>query len=200
MMIVTLDISNEEFDGIIDDGGDFTPTIYLNFPSDIRGIYEFELINTVINIYDFKDQIQNQGLNIEDDSLFVFGKMKVQIEGVKGADFKIIEGNLPEAREQYHSWPYTIDKGDIVCKCGGKLSFFDNCYVALMIVTESKPKITLKFDIAETVPFDFMNSTSIEQAKLKKVDFKQMKSQGKLFDFGFFQEYFGSGRIAIKSE
>lgn len=57
-MIVTLDISNEEFDGIIDDGGDFTPTIYLNFPSDIRGIYEFELINTVINIYDFKDKFK----------------------------------------------------------------------------------------------------------------------------------------------
>ncbi|MCM3292753.1 hypothetical protein M3661_21795 [Paenibacillus sp. MER 180] len=199
-MVLTLDISNEEFDAIVDGDGELTPTIFLNFPSDIRGIYEFELINTVINIYDFKDQIQNQGLNIEDDSLFVFGKMRVEIEGVKGADFKIIEGNLLEGREQYHSWPYTIDKGDIVCKCGGKLSFLDNCYISLMIVTECKPKITLKFDIAETVPFDFMNSSSIEQAKLKKVDYEQMKFQGKLFDFGFFQEYFGSGRSAIKSE
>ncbi|MNJ77637.1 hypothetical protein D3C77_751820 [compost metagenome] len=69
-----------------------------------------------------------------------------------------------------------------------------------MIVTESKPKITLTFDIAETVPFDFMNSTSIEQAKLKKNEYKQIKSHGKLFDLSFFQEYFGSGRVAIKNE
>ncbi|MEK5407796.1 hypothetical protein MKX36_17885 [Paenibacillus sp. FSL W8-0439] len=199
-MILTLDISNEEFDGIIDGDGEFTPTIFLNFPSDIRGIYEFELINTVIDIYNFKDQIQNQGLHVKDDSLFVFGKMKVRIEGVKGADFKLIEGNLLAGREQYYSWPYTIDSGDIVCKCGGKLSFLEDCYVALMIVTESKPKITLTFDIKETVPFDFMNSSSIEQANLKKVESKQMKSHGKLFDFDFFHEYFGSGRRAIKSE
>lgn len=39
-----------------------------------------------------------------------------------------------------------------------------------MIVTESKPKITLTFDIAETVPFNFMDSNSIEQAKLKKTN------------------------------
>ncbi|MGR6761299.1 hypothetical protein [Paenibacillus polymyxa] len=126
--------------------------------------------------------------------------MKVRIEGVKGADFKLIEGNLLAGREQSYSWPYTIDSGDIVCKCGGKLSFLEDCYVALMIVTESKPKITLKFNIEETVPFDFMNSSSIEQANFKKVESKYMKSLGKLFDFNFFQEYFGSGRRAIKSE
>lgn len=199
-MNLTIDISNEEFDGIVDDSGDFIPTIFLGFPSDIRGTYEFELINTVINIYDFQDQIQKQGFHIKDDSLFVFGKMKVQIEKVKGADFKIIEGSSPEASEQYLSWPYTIDKGDIVCKSGGKLSFLDNCYVALMIVTESKPKITLTFDITETVPFDFMNGTSIEQAKLKKNEYKQIISHGKLFDFTFFKDHFGSGRVAIKNE
>lgn len=53
---------------------------------------------------------------------------------------------------------------------GGIYLFFDNCYVALMIVTESKLKITLTFDIAETVPFNFMDSNSIEQAKLKKTN------------------------------
>ncbi|MFS0556142.1 hypothetical protein [Brevibacillus sp. 179-C9.3 HS] len=199
-MILTLDISSEEFDGIVDDGGAFTPTIFLNFPSEIKGIYEFELINTVINIYDFEDQLQDQGLYIKDDSLFVFGKMKVRIEGVKGADFKLIEGNLLVGREHYYSWPYTIDKGDIICKCGGKLSFLEDYYVALMIITESKPKITLTFNIEETVPFDFMNSSSIEQANLKKIEYKQTKFHGKLFDFGFFQEHFGSGRRAIKSE
>ncbi|MOA60860.1 hypothetical protein D3C78_1858640 [compost metagenome] len=69
-----------------------------------------------------------------------------------------------------------------------------------MIVTESKPKITLTFDITETVPFDFMNGTSIEQAKLKKNEYKQIISHGKLFDFTFFKDHFGSGRVAIKNE
>lgn len=199
-MNITIDISNEEFDEIVDDSGDFIPTIFLGFPSDIRGEYEFELINTVINIYDFQDQLEKQGFNIKDDSLFVFGKMKVKIEKVKGADIKIIDGSASESREQYLSWPYTIEKGDTVCKSGGKLSFLNNCYVVLMIITESKPKITLTFDIKETIPFDFMNSTSIEQAKLKKNEYKQIISRGKLFDFTFFKDYFGSGRVAIKNE
>lgn len=199
-MNLTIDISNEEFDGIVNDSGDFTPTIFLSFPNDIRGTYEFELINTIINIFDFQDQIQNQGIDLKDDSLFVFGKIKVQIEKVKGADFIINEGNFPDIRELYLSWPYTIDKGDTVCKSGGKLSFVENCYVALMIVTENNPKITLTFDITETIPFDFMNSISIEQAKLKKNEYKQIISKGKLFDFSFFKEHFGSGRVAIKNE
>jgi hypothetical protein len=199
-MLLTLDISNEEFDAIVDSDGDFTPTIFLHFPSDIRGIYEFELLNTVIDVYNFKDQIQNQGFHVKDDSLFVFGKMNVHIEGVKGADIKFIKGNLLTGHEHYHSWPYTIDKGDTVCKCGGKPSFLDDYYVTLMIVTESKPKITLTFNIEETVPFDFMNSNSVEEANQKKVEYKQTKSHGKLFDFGFFQEHFGSGRIAVKNE
>lgn len=40
--------------------------------------------------------------------------MKVRIEGVKGADIKLIEGDFLAGRKQYHSWPYTINKGDVI--------------------------------------------------------------------------------------
>ncbi|KQO01103.1 hypothetical protein [Paenibacillus sp. Leaf72] len=199
-MKLTLDISNAEFDGIVDVDAEVTPTIFLNFPSNIKGTYEFELINSIINIYDFKEQIINQGFCIEDDSLFVFGKMKVRIEGVKGADFKITEGDFLTGRKQYHTWPYTLNKGDIICKCGGNLSFLTDSYVSIIMVTENKPKITITFNTEETVPIDFMNSSSIENAHLNRTKYEHTSSQGKLFDFGFFQEYLGSGREVVKSE
>ncbi|RRJ61851.1 hypothetical protein EHV15_01820 [Paenibacillus oralis] len=199
-MIITLDISNEEFDGIVADDGEFSPVIFLNFPSDLRGIYEFELMNTVINIYDFKDQLQSLGIGTEEDSLFVYGKIYVRIEGVKGADFKFVEGDFHTGRRRYHSWPYTINEGDVVCKCGGRLSFLEDCYASIMIVTESRPKITLTFNLEETVPFDFMKSRSIELAHTLKAGHTYTNSPGKMFNHSFFREHFGSGRKAIRSE
>lgn len=198
-MQLTLDISHKEFDEIVDDTGNFDATIFLNFPSDIRGVYEFELINTVVNVYDFKNQVEQQGFFLEEDSVFVFGKTKVRIEKVKGAEFKVINSSAPEINEHYYSWPYTIDEGDTVCKCGGKMPFFHDFYASLMVVTEQNPKVTLTFDTSETVPFDFTKGISIEQASFNKKQY-ELKSSGKLFDFAFFQKHFGSGRVAIKSE
>lgn len=198
-MMVTLDISNVEFDGIVGDT-EVTPIIFLNFPSDIRGVYEFELINSVVNIYDFKEQIKHQGLCIKDNSLLIFGKMRVRIDKVKGADFKLVEGDFHIGRKQYHSWPYTLTKGDVVCICGGSLSFLIDYYASIYIVTESNPKITLTFDIEETVPYDFMNASSIKNACSKKTKYKYTSSQGKLFNADFHQKYLGAGRTVIKNE
>lgn len=172
-MKLTLDISNKEFDGVVGAEMEVTPTIFLNFPSDIRGVYEFELTNSLVNIYDFKDQIEIHGLQIEDDSLFVFGKMKVRIEGVKGADFRFVEGDI---------------------------SFLSGYYASVMIIAESKHRITLTFDTDEAVPFDNANSKSILQAHSKAIKYEHTNSRGKLFNFNFFQEYLASGREAIRSE
>lgn len=199
-MKLTLDISNKEFDGVVGADMKVTPTIFLNFPSDIRGGYEFELINSIVNIYDFKDQVERQGLQVEDDSLLVFGKMKIRIEGVKGADFKLVEGDFHKGRKQYHTWPYTLNKGDVVCMCGGNLSFLSRYYASVIIVAEGKHKITLTFDTDEAIPIDIFNRDSTTQAHLKVIEYEHTTSQGKLFDFNFFQEHLASGREVIKNE
>lgn len=199
-MKLTLDISNKEFDGVVGADMKVTPTIFLNFPSDIRGAYEFELINSIVNIYDFKDQLEKQGLQVEDDSLLVFGKMKIRIEGVKGADFKLVEGDFHNGRKQYHTWPYTLNKGDVVCMCGGNLSFLTGYYASVIIVAEGKHKITLTFDTDEAIPIDIFNRVSTTQAHSKVIEYEHTSSQGKLFDFNFFQEHLASGREVIKNE
>lgn len=199
-MKLTLDISKKEFDGVVGADMKVTPTIFLNFPSDIRGVYEFELINSIVNIYDFKDQVEKQGLQVKDDSLFVYGKMKIRIEGVKGADFKLIEGDFHTGRKQYHTWPYTLNKGDVVCICGGNLSFLSGYYASVIIVAEDKHKITITFNTEETVPYDFTNRDSTIQAHSKATKFKHTSSSGKLFNFNFFQEHLASGREVIRNE
>ncbi|QMV42439.1 hypothetical protein [Cohnella cholangitidis] len=199
-MKLTLDISKEEFDGIVGADMKVTPTIFLNFPSDIRGVYEFELMNSIINIYDFKDQLEKQDLKIEDDSLFVFGKMKVRIEGVKGADFEFVEGNSHTGRKQYHTWPYTLNKGDEVCMCGGNLSFLSGYYASVIVVAEGKQKITLTFNTDEAIPIDIFNKDSTTQAHSKVIEYEHTSSPGKLFDFNFFQDYLASGRRVIRNE
>ncbi|WP_310829415.1 hypothetical protein [Paenibacillus pedocola] len=103
-MIITLDISNEEFDAVLGRDDETSPTVFLNFPSDIRGTYEFELLNSVVNIFQFKDQMISQGIDIEDDSLYVYGIMKIRIEKVKGADFELVEGDFFKGRRNFHSW------------------------------------------------------------------------------------------------
>ncbi|MCG7408434.1 hypothetical protein MH117_13470 [Paenibacillus sp. ACRRX] len=199
-MRLTLDISKEEFDSIVGADMEVTSTIFLDFPSDIRGVYEFELINSVVNIYDLKDQVKQQGIQIEDDSLFVFGKMKVRIEGVKGADFKFVEGDFHTGRNQYHTWPYTLNKGDVVCMCGGDLSFLSGYYASAIIVAEAKHKITLTFDTDEAVPIDIFNSDSVKKAHLKAMKYEHTSHSGKLFNRNFIQDYLASGRRVIRSE
>lgn len=199
-MLFTLDISNKEFDAILGLDDETTPIIFLDFPSDIRGVYEFELINSVVNIFDYKDQIVYQGLDMEDDSLFVYGRVKIRIERVKGADFELVEGDFHTGRKQYHTWPYTLNKGDVICKCGGNLPFLNDYYASIIIVTENKPKITLTFNTEETVPYDFMNPSSIKLTHSRKTKYEHTSTQGKLFDLNFFQEYVGSGREVIKDE
>lgn len=198
-MLVTLDISSKEFDAIIGDV-EITPNIFLSFPSDIRGVYEFELLNAVVNIFDFKDQIVNQGVCINDDAFLVFGKMRVRIEKVKGADFEFVEGNYHTGRKQYHSWPYTLSRGNVVCTCVGSLSFLKDYYATIYIVTESNPKITLTFDTEETVPYDIFNASSIKHARSKETKYEHTSSPGKLFDHRYFQDYLSGGRIVIKDE
>ncbi|QTH46366.1 hypothetical protein J4772_00660 [Cohnella sp. LGH] len=199
-MKLTLDISNKEFDSILGADMEVTPTVFLNFPSDIRGVYEFEMTNAIVNIYDLNEQIEKQGVQTEDDSLFVFGKIKVRIEGVKGADFEFVEGNSHTGRKQYHTWPYTINKGDVVCMCGGKLSFLSGYYASVIVVAEGKQKITLTFDTDEAVPIDIFNKDSIAQAHSKVIEYAHTSSPGKLFDFNFFQDHLSTGREVIKSE
>ncbi|MCA1294954.1 hypothetical protein LBW89_18225 [Paenibacillus sp. alder61] len=199
-MIITLDISHEEFDGIVANDGEFSPVIFLNFPRDISGSYEFELMNTVINIFDVKDQLERLGVRSEEDSLFVFGTIHVRIEGVKGADFEMVEGGFHTGRRRYHSWPYTLRKGDVVCISGGRLSFLEDCYASIRIVAESRPRITLTFNLDETIPYDFMNSSRTNRARSAKSVHTYTSSPGRLFDPRFFREHFGTGRIAVRSE
>lgn len=200
-MILTIDIGDEEFDSIVDSSGEFQPIIFLNFASDIKGLYEFELANTVINIFDFEDQLQMQGFFSKEDSLFVFGKLKVQIDGVKGANLKWSKDkSFKKESEKYYNWPYTINKDDRVCYCGGYLSFLTDYYATLMIVTDSKYQIKLTFDLKESIPFNSMDNSSLQQAKLKQFQYKNENFQGKLFDTDFFKEYFLTGRKAIKDE
>jgi len=199
-MKLSLDISKEEFDGIVGADMKITPVIFLNFPSDIRGVYDFELMNSIINIYDFKDQIEKQGLKIEDDSLFVFGKMKVRIEGVKGADFKFVEGNYHTGSKRYHTWPYTLTKGDVVCICGGNVSFLSGYFASVIIVAEGKRKITLTFDTDESIPIDIFNKDSTTQVHSKVIEYEHTSTPGKLFDFDFFQDHLATGREVIKNE
>ncbi|MCG7408430.1 hypothetical protein MH117_13450 [Paenibacillus sp. ACRRX] len=199
-MKLTLDISEEEFDSIVGADMEVTSTIFLDFSSDIRGVYESELINSVVNIYDLKDQVEQQGLQIEDGSLFVFGKMKIRIEGVKGADFKFVEGDFRTGCKQYHTWPHTLNKGDVVCMCGGNLSFLSGYYASAIIVAEAKHKITLTFDTDEAVPIDTFNSDSIKKAHSKAMEYKHTSSSGKLFNLNFIQDHLASGRRVIRSE
>ncbi|EGO62688.1 hypothetical protein [Acetonema longum] len=197
-MLITLDISNEEFDAVIGDI-EITPVIFLDFPSDIRGVYEFELLNSVVNIFHFKDQILSQGVCL-DDTVLIFGKMKVRIEKVKGADFELVEGDYHTGRKQYHTWSYTLNKGDVVCTCVGSLSFLADYCASIYIVTESNPKITLTFDTEETVPYDTTNPNSTKYGKSKVTKYEHTSSPGKLFDHEFFQEHLKIGRIVIKDE
>lgn len=134
----------------------------------ISGVYEFELLNSVVNIFHFKDQMISQGIDIEDDSLFVYGIMKIWIERVKGADFELVEGDFFKGRKNFHTWPYTLNKGDIICECGGELSFLNDFYASIIIVAEKNSKITLTFDYNETVPYDFTNAESTFLANLKR--------------------------------
>lgn len=69
-----------------------------------------------------------------------------------------------------------------------------------MIVTGSKYKIKLTFDLKESIPFNSMDNNSLQQAKLKQFQYKNENFQGKLFDNDFFKEYFLTGRKAIKDE
>ncbi|MNC19358.1 hypothetical protein D3C75_672880 [compost metagenome] len=199
-MKLTLDISDEEFDGIIGTDMEITPVIFLSFPSDIKGVYEFELMNSTVNIYDFKDQLERQSLKIEEDTLFIFGKMKVRIEGVKGADIEFVEGDFHSGHKQYHSWPYTLNKDDVVCMCGGSLSFLSGYYASVIVVAEHKHKITLTFDTEEAVPIDTFSSESIAKAHSKVMEYEHTSATGKLFNIEFFQEYLASGRRVIRNE
>lgn len=197
-MVISLDISNEEFDGIVGINEDLAPALFMNFPCDIKGVYEFGIVNATINIFDLKEQLINQGMLIDDDSLFVHGEMKVRIEGVKGADFKLIQGDYLNGEKQYFSWPYELHEGDVICLCGGYLPFLNNYFASIIIVTHQTPQITLTFNYDDTIPFDFTSSESIENAQLMKREFAPNASQGKLFDFEFFQHHLGTGRRAIK--
>ncbi|WP_059049850.1 hypothetical protein [Paenibacillus senegalimassiliensis] len=199
-MKLTLDISGEEFDAIVGADMEIVPTIFLNFPSDIQGVYEFELVNSMVNIYDFKTQITKQNLSVEGDSLFVFGKMKVQIDGVKGADFKFTEGDYFTGHEQYYTWPYSLQQGDVICMCGGNLSFFPELYATIIVVATENPKITLTFDTDEAIPIDIFDSHSTAKAHSKATRYENNNSSGKLFDNYFFKSYLSTGRKVIREE
>ncbi|RUT29540.1 hypothetical protein EJP77_14275 [Paenibacillus zeisoli] len=199
-MKITLDISSKEFDGIVGEEPHLKQTIFLSFQSEIKGEYKFEFMNSTINIFDFKDHLASQGLQFDSDSLFVFGKMQVLITRVKGADIKLLEEiNNRAVREQYYTWPYTLSEGNVVCICGGYLSFLADFYASVFIVTESNPKITLTFNSDEALPYDFTSPSSIKRAQLSETKF-ETNSPGKLFNFDYFSGHFGTGRRVIKSE
>ncbi|MEO3943962.1 hypothetical protein [Gorillibacterium sp. CAU 1737] len=199
-MKLSVDIHKEEFDSVVGTDIEVISTIFLNFPSDINGVYEFELMNSVINLDSFRDQMEEQGFQIKDSSLFVFGKMKIRIEGVKGADFKFIEGDYRIGRKQYHTWPYTLEKGDIVCMCGGNLSFLAGYYASVIIVAEGNHRVTLTFDTDEALPIDIFNKDSTTRAHSKVIEYEHTISPGKMFNFEIFQEYLSAGRKVIKNE
>ena len=206
-MEIALDIT-DCFNGVIDYVNmEVTPIIFLNFPSDIRGRYEFELMNFRLVLNDFICKQMNAYHPVFDDvvssdflfkSLFINGKARFQFSGVKGADIEFaMEEDFINGKKSYHSWDYKIEKGDYAYVCGGFASFTPWFSTIYLLVSEDN-KVVVKFSSDD---FIFIDDYDDRYAASKESKYFYSKSKGKLFDFRFMKEYFLAGQEkAIKDE
>lgn len=232
-MNITLDIT-KRFNTLVNHDSFFdfaamNPVLYLNFPNDIRGNYDLELMNFGLNISKEMEQEFIKHTPYFDDivkceyaykSLVIFGKAKFIFTGIKGADLRFCDtGEVAESRALYYTWPYEVTKGDYQFLCGGHSPFSPH-YLLLYLIADSNTRATITFSSNDFILLDSHSIELEEFASNKQApfSFKEVVTgkhflsnctaiQGKMFDFDFRNKYFETvfkegfhTTVAIKNE
>lgn len=198
-MNIILDIT-KSFNGVIDYVNmEVHPIIYLNFPSDISGKYSFELMNFRLTLDDnICKQLKNYNpickdiieCNFFDKSIFIYGKAKFIIDGVKGADIEFVtEDDFINGKKLYYTWDYNLQKGDYAYVCGGYTSFVP-WFTTLYIIADKMNHVRMEFLSDEYVLIDSYDDSYAKSKETKNI---YTNKKGKLFDFNFINTFFPKG-------
>ena len=205
-MEISIDIT-KSFNGLIDYVNmEVKPIIFLNFPSDIRGKYCFELMNFRLNM-DSKvlEQLKEYSpvckdivdCGFLDKSIFIFGKAKFIIDGVNGADVEFAtEDDFFNGKKVYHTWDYKIEAGDYAYVCGGYSSFIP-WFTTIYLLTHKINNAKVTFSSDEYVLMDTYDDTF---AKSKETTYNYTNNKGKLFNFQFLNKFFPTEKSSKLNE
>lgn len=215
-MDITLDIT-KRFNTLVNhdcffDGPLMNPVLFLNYPNDIRGNYNLELMNFGLNISKEMEEEFIKYTPYFDDivkceyaykSLVIFGKAKFNFTGIKGAEVQFSDvGEVADSRTLYYTWPYEVTKGDYQFLCGGHSPFSPH-YLLLYLIADSNTRATITFSSNDYMLMDSHSIELEELASSKQAPFSFKESAtgkhflnnctaipGKMFDFDFRNKYF----------
>lgn len=198
-MEITLDITRS-FNGVVDYVNmEVKPIIYLGFPSDIKGEYSFELMNFRLTVDDdickqpssfypmCKDILE---CKFPYKSVFIYGKAKFNITGVKGADIEFAaEEDFFKGKKIYHTWDYKLQEGDHAYVCGGYASFLP-WFTTIYLITDNKNSVKVTFSLDEYLLIDTYDDSFAKSMEAKYI---YTSEPGKLFDFDILNKHFPMG-------
>ena len=232
-MKITLDITNK-FMTVVNhehyfDMAPMFPVLFLDFLNDLSDRYCLRLMNFGLNIdKEMEAELARHSPHFDDivssdfthKSLLIFNEATFEFSGIKGGDarfYGINEANKGEAL--YHTWPYTITKGDYQFLCGGHSPFSPH-YILLHLIGKSDSKATITFSSDDYILIDPFSIEMEEHEASKQTPLSIQRSDkgaeflsacthtaGRMFDFGFYTKHFKlvygdrfHTSIAVKSE
>jgi len=214
-MDITLDITNK-FNTLVNydyflDNAPMNPIIFLEFPNNIVGGYEFELMNFGLNISsEMKERFGNSLPNFKDifecsyqyQRIIIYGKAKFKITGLKGGDVKFTDIDNPlNGKKFYYTWPYKVEKGDFDFICGGNSSFSPH-FTTVHLIGSRNARATITFSSEDYILIcdDQIDTEDIAASKQTPYNYVQAQTlrlpvdcnnvAGKMFNLDFRDKYF----------